>query len=277
MRIRSLPFALPVAALALAAETAGAQPVPAPDALRRDLIAQAERARDEGDHARAAGLAERAAVIRVSPSLSLMLAQEHAALDHAAVAHGHAVRCVADATADAALRNRDRILRLCHELVLRTEPAVPTVPAAPPVIVRNTTTAPPTLPHVAPSIGTTAPPRGESRGAGAGPWIVAGVGVLAFAAAGVAWGLNGEALSERDAACDAEGCDPSALDANARANDFVTATNVALISGVVALAAGVTWFVIATVRGGRASDAPAVRPTAWALPSGVGIGIGGSL
>jgi hypothetical protein len=84
------------------------------DALRRDLLAQAEQARDPGDHARSVDLATRAAQLRMTPSLGLMIAQEHEQLGHVVEAIDYARRCASDAAGDGTLR--ERIARNCREL-----------------------------------------------------------------------------------------------------------------------------------------------------------------
>lgn len=315
------------------AASAAAQVTP-DDALRRDLIAQAEAARDAGDHARAYELATRAAQLHASPSLSLLLAQEAAQAGRIAVALDHAHRCVTD-VATVAPRNRERIQRICSDLVRNLDGRIARLTVQVPeelsatsglVVQAGTQDLPratwgvpvpvdpgelvvrATLPDgrrferrlllaegdraevavtfasaasaaaVAPIATHDAPHSPSVRsGVGAGPWVVAGLGAVALGTAGVLWALHGNAVSERDAVCDAGGCDPSSIDANNRAIDLARATNASLIVGGVALAAGVTWFVIATARGGRAGDAPVVRPIAWALPGGAGVGVGGSL
>ncbi len=84
---------------------------------REALVAQAERARDEGDHEAALQLALRAAAIRASPSLELFIAQQRALTGRRAEALEDAARCVQSAEADPALNNRDAILRTCRDLV----------------------------------------------------------------------------------------------------------------------------------------------------------------
>lgn len=324
-------------ALSAASSTARAQSDT--DALRRDLVGQAEQARDAGDHARAVELAGRAAALRMSPSLTLLLAQEHEQLGHLVVALDHARRCTADATADASLRNRERILGICRELsevlsrrvgrlTVRVPPeltratvrvgerelpaaawgvAVPVDPGevvvrvsdeslhhaqtvtvrvtgggsaevaleVPPVLAANATrvVAPP-MTSEAPVV--VAPPveRPRRSGVGAGPWVVAGVGVAAFIGAGVLWGMHGAAQEERDGACDAGECDPRSIDADAGMRDLTTATNVAIGVGAAAVAGGVVWFLVARARGGGTEE-PA--PRAWVLPTGNGLAVGGVL
>ncbi len=306
------------------------------DALRRDLVAQAERAREAGDHAQAAELAGRAAALRMTPSLALLLAQEHEQLGHFVTALDHARRCTADATADAALRNRDRILGICRELtgalsgrVGRLTVRVPAgltnaavtvggrelpaaawgvaVPVDPgEVTVRvsdealhhaQTVTVTVTAgasaevaldaPRAADAVVRPAPrtvveaPRAVApaegpvrRGVGAGPWVLAGVGAAAFVGAGVLWGMHGGAMSERDGACDAGGCDASSIDADERMRGFTTGTNVAIGVGSAMVAGGVVWFLVARASGGSAAEG---RPTTWVVPTGNGLAVGGVL
>lgn len=118
----SLTCALALASVASAQET----PV---EIARRELLAQAESASDAGDHARALDLATRAAQIRVTTSLRLMLAQEHRSLGHSIAALEAAGRCASEARADLSLRNRERILDACESLStsLRAEVARVTV------------------------------------------------------------------------------------------------------------------------------------------------------
>lgn len=327
-------------ALSAAGSTAFAQTDT--DALRRDLVAQAERAREAGDHAQAAELAGRAAALRMTPSLALLLAQEHEQLGHFVTALDHARRCTADATADTALRNRERIMGICRELTevlsrrvgrltVRVAPGLsratvtvggrelPTaawgvaVPVDPgevavrvsdealhhaqtvtvrvaaganaevaleaPAAVAGAEVRPVQVPAQA-TVAVTArvtPPPGEGpvrRGTGAGPWVLAGVGAAAFVGAGVLWGLHGAAMDERDGACDAGGCDPSSVDADERMRGFTTGTNIAIGVGSAAVAGGVVWFLVARASGGRAEEG---RPTAWVVPTGNGIAMGGTL
>lgn len=110
---------VPVMAAAIAAlvtRSAAAQESAA-EIARRELITQAEQASDHGDHAQALALAMRAATMRMTPSLRLLLAQEHQSLGHTLDALDAAGRCAREADDDAALRNRDRILTACRALL----------------------------------------------------------------------------------------------------------------------------------------------------------------
>lgn len=96
----------------------------AAEVARRDLIAQAEAAATEGDHARALQLGERAAQIRVTPTIHYFLAREHLALDHPVEALGYSGSCARAAEADPALRNRDAVLEACRAIATTTSQRV---------------------------------------------------------------------------------------------------------------------------------------------------------
>ncbi len=106
----------------------------ADDALRRDLVEQAERARESGDHARSLDLATRAGQLRMTPSLALMLAQENEQLGHIVDALDRARQCASDALRDPNLHHRDRLARICRDaataLAQRVARVVVHVPAA---------------------------------------------------------------------------------------------------------------------------------------------------
>lgn len=120
--LRRFSGALTVACWLISA-TVSAQEGPA-EIARRDLLTQAEEARHAGDHGRALDLALRAGRLRMTPSLRLMLAQEHDAMQQPLAALQQAGGCVREATADASLRNRERILESCSALVTALEPRV---------------------------------------------------------------------------------------------------------------------------------------------------------
>lgn len=107
----------------LAAPVAEAQDAAAL-ATRRELIEQATQARDANDHARALGLAVRAAQISMTPSLRLFIAQEQRALGRLADALGNAEQCAREAQIDTSLRNRDVILATCQSLANELRPRV---------------------------------------------------------------------------------------------------------------------------------------------------------
>jgi len=328
-------------ALAVAAATPAASAQSADEALRRDLVAQAESAREAGDHARALDLATRAAQLRTTPSLGLMIAQEHEQLGHIADALDHARRCASDASRDGSLRNRPRITRNCRELavalatqVARVTVRVPTADDGASVRIGTQSIPPagwgvpipvdpgevtvrashsdgrtfeqtirvasggsvtidvalamraPTTVDVAPTTTTDAPspvpsthieaPRVTTTvsGPGAGPWVVVGAGAASLIVAGVLWSMRGSAIADRDAACDARGCDPSSIDSNETARSLTLGTNLAMGLGAAAIAGGLTWFFVA--RSGR-GEARALRPSAWVHPGGAGLSLGGAL
>lgn len=107
-------------ALIVRAGDAASQPVD--DDRRRSLIADAEAARDAGLHEQSLALAARAGALRWSPSLRMMVAEEHLALQHGAEALDHATRCLVAAEADPATRNRARIIAACRAIIDLLEP-----------------------------------------------------------------------------------------------------------------------------------------------------------
>lgn len=104
-----------VAASILVSRDANAQDAAAL-ATRRELIAQAQQARTNGDHEQSLALAERASRIQMSPSLRLFVAQEQFALGRMAEAYGNADQCMRDAEADNTLRNREQVASTCRAL-----------------------------------------------------------------------------------------------------------------------------------------------------------------
>lgn len=108
------PLRVLLALLSTAAPALG-QESPA-ERVRRDLIDTAERARLEGDHARALEFGTRAGQVRMTPSLRLLIAQEHDALGHTLDALDAAERCAREAEADVAMRNRVAVLEACASL-----------------------------------------------------------------------------------------------------------------------------------------------------------------
>lgn len=115
------------------------------------------------------------------------------------------------------------------------------------------------------------------RGA-TGPWpyVVAGVGVASFVAAGVLYSSALDARGERDARCNARGCLPDSRDHNARYEDFVLGTNVALGLGGALVAGGALWRSLARTRG-AAAPSTAAQITPVLLARGAGIVVGGAL
>ncbi len=107
----------PALALVVAAmpRLAGAQDAAAL-ASRRELIAQAQQARNAGNHQQALDLAERARRIQPSPSLRLFVAQEQNALGRLAEAYGNSDLCMREAEGDTSLRNREQVASTCRAL-----------------------------------------------------------------------------------------------------------------------------------------------------------------
>lgn len=124
-----------VMALLTASALVAAQPVPDED-HRRSLIADAEAARDAGLHDRAVSLATQAGQIRWTPSLRMLVAEEHLALQHGVDALDHATHCLVGAEADPGVRNRARIIAACRAIIDLLQPQVGrlrlVLPASPP-------------------------------------------------------------------------------------------------------------------------------------------------
>ncbi|MDB4929319.1 MAG: hypothetical protein JWM10_1803, partial [Myxococcaceae bacterium] len=72
-------------------------------------------------HARAVQLGERAAQLRVTPTIHYFLAREYLALDRPVEALAYGGSCARAAEADATLRNRDSVLQACRAVVADTE------------------------------------------------------------------------------------------------------------------------------------------------------------
>lgn len=134
MRTRSLLVMTLVSMAAVGGAQAQENPA---EIARRELIAQAERARQDGDHTRALDLALRAGAVRWTPSLRLLAAQEHNAVGHLLDAYGMALTCTREAEADPEMRNRDRVVGACRgvadslehrvgRLILRVRDPAPT-------------------------------------------------------------------------------------------------------------------------------------------------------
>jgi hypothetical protein len=102
---------------------AGAAPAQSlDDDRRRTLIADAEAARDANLHDQALALATRAGALRGSPSLRMMVAEEHLALQHGVDALDHATRCLVAAESDPSTRHRARIIAACRAIIDLLEP-----------------------------------------------------------------------------------------------------------------------------------------------------------
>lgn len=114
--------------------------------------------------------------------------------------------------------------------------------------------APPPPPPLARIDGSRPPlpdvirPAESPRGAGVGPWLTAGGGVLALGAAGVVYGLGLSARDDRDAAANGARYDPIAETYNQRYRDLLAVTNVLIGVGAAAVAGGVLWWIIARTR-----------------------------
>ena len=315
---------------------------------RRELIRQAEDARDAGDHTRALDRATRAAELApgMTPSLRLLIASEHNSLGHVLDALEHAERCGREAEADLHLHFRGVILSRCHALaaalrerVARVSVRVPDpapeglevnlqggalhaalwgipVPVLPGVVESDARTpdggrfhheltvsardtrevqvvlrreVTPPRPSEPDSQGGTSSERwpstdgttvegGATRGAGAGPWVVAGVGVASLGAAAGFGLLRASALDDRAARCDdvRRVCDPSALEAQSRAETMSTLVNVTVAVGAAALVSGAVWWFLARPKHEAASQ------RAWNLhlapyDRGMFVGVGGAL
>jgi hypothetical protein len=104
--------------------SARAQQSPGSDEERHRLIDEASAARASGDDAHALALAMRAASIRMTPSLRLMIADEQFRLGQLIASLGSAQFCVAEAEQDAALQNRDAILDRCRSIQASIEARV---------------------------------------------------------------------------------------------------------------------------------------------------------
>lgn len=132
---------------------------------------------------------------------------------------------------------------------------------------------PPTV--VTPTVPVARPVEERPRGAGAGPWIVAGAGAAALVLGGVFYGLASSERSDRDAACDhGVDCRPEAQTHDDRYAGYLTATNVALGVGAAALAGGATWFVVSRLTRRDAHHA-ALRWNVSPSPTGLTLGLGG--
>lgn len=116
------PRLAPVILLALVVRVGAAAAQPLDDDQRRALIADAQAARDAGLHEQALAHATRAGALRWSPSLRMLVAEEHLALQHGAEALDHATRCVVAAESDPSTRHRARIIAACRAIIDLLQP-----------------------------------------------------------------------------------------------------------------------------------------------------------
>ncbi len=108
----------------ISSQQALAQAAQSPDDERRALINEASAARASGDDARALTLAMRAASIRMSTSLRLMIADEQFRVGQLIASLGSAELCISEAELDPALANRENIAERCRSLRASIEPRV---------------------------------------------------------------------------------------------------------------------------------------------------------
>lgn len=135
--------------------------------------------------------------------------------------------------------------------------------------------------RVADPAAAVAPP---SRGAGAGPWVVMGLGVASFAAAGVFFALRQGALADRDLVCgnSNEGDCPvmtdvavtRATELQGDAHTYNTLTNVAFGVGGAGLAGGLLWWIVGRSSG---SSEPTTTVTVVSREGGVVFGLRGAM
>lgn len=135
--------------------------------------------------------------------------------------------------------------------VTLAEPPSPPPPPRPDAIVTTPLSTPPPQPPRTPG------------GAGAGPWVLVGVGALGMVVGGVFGAVSIDAQDSRDAACPSTTrCDGGAAERlDARYREAALEANVAFVLGGVSLAAGLTWWLVARTR--------SRRPLASLSPAGV--------
>ena len=114
---RLLASTIALVVTGFSAALAAQDPPPGGEDQRRALIAQAEAAQSAGQHDRALALASEAGELRWTPSLRMLVAQEHLALQHGIDALDHATYCLVTAEADPAVRNRARIIAACRTII----------------------------------------------------------------------------------------------------------------------------------------------------------------
>lgn len=162
-----------------------------------------------------------------------------------------------------------------REITLRAERTETVIVRLEPVEQPRQESQPPVLaPPVRPA------PASSRAGAGAGPWVVMGVGAASLAAAGVFFLLRNDALDERDRLCGGGTEDDPCtvrdvatrslvVASEDRAETFNIATNVAWSVGAAAIAGGFTWWLVARLRG-----SPEQTTTVLLAPSSNGLQFG---
>jgi len=91
-------------------------------------------------------------------------------------------------------------------------------------------------------LDTRDPQPGELSAARVMPWVLAGVGVVGIAVGGGFFALASTAREERDALCDTNGCDPSALDRDSRYRSTHRIANVSTFVGAGLIVGGLGWW-----------------------------------
>ena len=268
-------------AFLLGTSSARAQTSGQEGARRRELIHRARVAHDAHRDAESLALLEQAAAIEMTPSLRCLIAENQSALRLVGPALDNARRCEQEFSTDASLPLRDEYLQRCHRLVEALSPPVESPVAAAPA-------EPPRVeaPAVAPTEGRVPmPPPTRSPfllRSGAGPWVLAGAGVVGFIGAAAFWGLRESARGDMPCLASSGDCYTATTSAFAqahsdqeRAHDFNTALNVSLAVGGAALAAGVLWFALGTQT--EARSPPPVALLVTPLSGGVVLGAAGSM
>lgn len=97
---------------------------PRDEALRMELISQAESFRASGQHASSLDRAVRAGAIWMTPSLRLFIAREHELLGHVVEAYASARLCVREAEGEPRLPNRSSILERCRDIATVLGPRI---------------------------------------------------------------------------------------------------------------------------------------------------------
>lgn len=126
----SLPLAMHRTAPAIALCSALAFALPAAaqtgptEAARRALVQQADTAQRDGLHAQALAFGLQAGELRWTPSLRMLVAQEHLALGQTVEALDVATLCLVEAGNDRTVRNRARIVTACRAVVEQSEAQV---------------------------------------------------------------------------------------------------------------------------------------------------------